>query len=107
MTPPKDSETSKPLDPRELVTMLGAAPAPIIFADTVSACGTAGRGITGITLEAFRSMVLPSGPHSDRVAVAHLRLTDECVRLLRDALAQFDARPAEVATPITDKARAH
>jgi len=75
MAPPKDADTPKPPDPRELVTMLGAAQAPIIFADVVTCSGSPARGITGLTLEAYRSLVLPSGPHSDRVAVAHLRLT--------------------------------
>lgn len=107
MAAPKDDETAKPLDPRELVTMLGAAQAPIIFADVVTCSGSPPRGVTGLTLESYRSMILPSGPHSDRVPVAHIRLTDDAMRSLRDALAQLDARPAELATTTTDKARAH
>ena len=106
--PPKDDDTPKPLDPRELVTMLGAAQAPIIFADLVSMFGASSLGVTGFTLEAYRSMALPSGPHNDRVAVAHIRLTDEAMRSLRNALQQIDARPAEGAAPTnTDKAHTH
>ena len=104
MAVPKDDE--KPLDPREVATMLGSAQAPIIYVDIVSMFGASSPGVMGFTLEAYRSMALPSGPHNDRVAVAHIRLSEEAMQSLRNALQQLDARPT-VDSATTAKARAH
>ena len=104
MAPPEDDD--KPLDPREVITMIGSAQAPIIFADLVSMFGASSRGVTGFTLESYRSMMLPSGPHNDRVAVAHIRLSDDAVQSLRNALQQLEARPT-VDLDATALVRAH
>jgi len=109
MAAPKDGDDSRQQpDPRDMIAILGSAQAPVIFCDDVTMFGASGSGVTGFTLEAYRSMVLPSGPHTDRVAVAHIRLTEEAVRSLRTALQQLEARPAEAVGPIIPtKTRAH
>lgn len=76
-------------DIADILAALGGASAPIIFADGVTTYG-AQDGFVNVTLQAERHVVLPSGPTSDSVVVAHLRLTSRAVQGLRNMLAGLD-----------------
>lgn len=67
------------------LSALASAHAPFLYFDTVPSFGVR-YGVANVTLEAFR--FIPSGTEMlhDRVAVAHLRMSLDAARILRDAL---------------------
>jgi hypothetical protein len=78
-----------PSESADILAALGGSNAPIIFADEATTFGSQ-DGVTNITLQATRHVVLPSGLHSDSVAVAHLRLTPRALQSLRNLLTNLD-----------------
>jgi hypothetical protein len=88
----KPDKTDRPAIPSadaDNLAALGAADAPIIFADEATTFGSQ-EGVANITLQATRHVVLPGGLRSDSVAVAHLRLTLRAVQNLRNLLTSLD-----------------
>lgn len=104
-----DSDPSErpPAERAEMITAMASAQAPVIYADTVTMFGQASPGVTGLTLECHRSMAMPSGPLHDRIAVAHLRLSEEAMRTLRQALDRLEVRPASDTESLPSEQRPH
>jgi hypothetical protein len=64
---------------------LASANAPVIFAESAPCYGYT-MGLIAVTLEAQRHHMTHEGVLSDRVTVAHLKLTTSAAIMLRDAL---------------------
>jgi hypothetical protein len=71
------------------VSALASANAPFIYFD-IPTGWCVKRGVVAITLETERHMTGPRGPGSDMVVVAHLRMTIETARWLKNTLQSVD-----------------
>jgi hypothetical protein len=84
-TSPKPGETVIPLIGGLNVEASNAA--PLIFVESVPCFGF-NNGVFGATLEIQRQFSGPEGMHTDRVVVAHLRMTTQAAQQLVSAFQQ-------------------
>lgn len=76
---------------------LASANAPFIFFDVATSFGVNG-GVAAITVEAIRHLIGPDGPTRDLVVTAHLRMSMDALRQLRDAIDDIE----QIVQPVGD-----